>query len=86
MIEVDNGDYFIGKMPEEALCQAQTVYPEEAFYSIRIGYKAARKLKSRALQRYQSRLPRRISCIKARYHHTGVKDDLGRTTLPPKDA
>ncbi len=45
MIEVDNGDYFIGKTPEEALCQAQTVYPEKAFYLIRIGYKAVRKLK-----------------------------------------
>ena len=45
MIEVDSGDYFIGKMPEEALCQAQAVYPEKAFYLIRIGYKAVRKLK-----------------------------------------
>jgi hypothetical protein len=45
MIEVDSGDYFMGKTPEEALRHAQTVHPEKAFYLIRIGYKAAHKLK-----------------------------------------
>jgi hypothetical protein len=45
MIEVDSGDYFVGKTPEEALHQAKTVHPDKAFYLIRIGYKAAHKLK-----------------------------------------
>jgi len=45
MVEVDSGDYFVGKTPQEALFRAQAVYPNKAFYLIRIGYKAARKLK-----------------------------------------
>lgn len=45
MIEVDSGDYFIGKTPQEALRQAQAAHPGKAFYLIRIGYKAAHKLK-----------------------------------------
>ena len=45
MIEVDSGDYFVGKTPEDALRHAQAVHPDKAFYLIRIGYKAARKLK-----------------------------------------
>jgi hypothetical protein len=45
MIEVDSGDYFIGETPEEALRQARMLHPNKAFYLIRIGYKAAHKLK-----------------------------------------
>ena len=45
MIEVDSGDYFVGKTPEDALRQAQAANPHKAFYLIRIGYKAAHKLK-----------------------------------------
>lgn len=46
MIEVDSGDYFVGKTPEEALHRARAVHPEKAFYLIRIGYKAVGKLRS----------------------------------------
>lgn len=45
MIEVDGGDYFVGEMPEEALKKAEAVHPDKAFCLIRIGYKAAHKLK-----------------------------------------
>lgn len=45
MIEVDSGDYFVGENPEEALHHAQAVHPDKAFYLIRIGYRAAHKLK-----------------------------------------
>jgi len=45
MIEVDSGDYFVGKTSEEALHQAQFAHPDKVFYLIRIGYKAAHKLK-----------------------------------------
>lgn len=45
MIEVDSGDYFLGKTPQQALQKAKDVHPDKAFYLIRIGYKAARKLK-----------------------------------------
>lgn len=45
MIEVDSGDYFIAETPEEALQRAEAVHPDKAFCLIRIGYKAAHKLK-----------------------------------------
>ena len=45
MIEVDSGDYFLGKSPEQALREAEAAYPNKAFCLIRIGYKAAHKLK-----------------------------------------
>lgn len=45
MIEVDSGDHYVGKTPDEALHRAQTVHPDKAFYLIRMGYKAAHKLK-----------------------------------------
>jgi len=45
MIEVDSGDYFVGKTPEEALRRAEVAHPGKAFYLIRIGYKAVHKLK-----------------------------------------
>jgi 2',3'-cyclic-nucleotide 2'-phosphodiesterase (5'-nucleotidase family) len=46
MIEVDSGDYFVGKTPEDALRRARAAHPNKAFYLIRIGYKAAHKLKT----------------------------------------
>ncbi|MCK4392814.1 hypothetical protein KAX17_07900 [Candidatus Bipolaricaulota bacterium] len=45
VIEVDSGDYFVGKTAEEAFKQAEEVYPNKAFYLIRVGYKAVHKLK-----------------------------------------
>ena len=45
MIEVDSGDYFIGSTPQAALDLAQYAHPSKVFYLIRIGYKAAHKLK-----------------------------------------
>ena len=45
MVEVDSGEYFVGKTPEEALYQAETSHPGKPFCLIRIGYKAAHKLK-----------------------------------------
>ena len=45
MIEVDSGDYFIGKTHEEALRQAEAAHPNKPFCLIRIGYKAVHKLK-----------------------------------------
>jgi len=44
-IEVDSGAYFVGRTPEEALTQAERAFPDKVFCLIRIGYKAARKLK-----------------------------------------
>ena len=45
MIEVESGDYFVGKIPQDALCQAEAAYPGKVFCLIRIGYKAVHKLK-----------------------------------------
>ena len=45
MIEVDSGDYFVGDTPEQALQQAEAAHPDKVFCLIRIGYKAAHKLK-----------------------------------------
>jgi len=45
MVEVDSGDYFVGKTPQEALRQAEAAHPGKAFCLIRIGYKAVHKLK-----------------------------------------
>jgi hypothetical protein len=46
MIEVDSGEYFVGSTPQLALDQAQTGHPGKVFYLIRIGHKAAHKLKT----------------------------------------
>ena len=43
MIEVDSGDYFLGKTSNEALRNAQEAYPKKAFFLIRIGHRAAGK-------------------------------------------
>ena len=45
MIEVGSGDYFMGKTPQDGLCQAEAAYPDKVFCLIRIGYKAVHKLK-----------------------------------------
>ena len=37
MIEVDSGNYFVGKSSQEALRQAQAAHPGKAFCLIRIG-------------------------------------------------
>ncbi len=45
VIEVDSGDYFVGKTAEEAFLQAEKIHPNKAFCLIRVGYKAVHKLK-----------------------------------------
>ena len=45
MVEVDSGDFFVGKTADESLRQAQSAHPGKAFYLIRIGHRAAHKLK-----------------------------------------
>ncbi|MDZ7261339.1 MAG: hypothetical protein ONB05_04460 [candidate division KSB1 bacterium] len=40
LIEVDSGDYFIGKTGLEAYEQAKKKYPDKLFYGIRIGRRA----------------------------------------------
>jgi hypothetical protein len=45
MIEVESGDYFVGKTPQDALCQAEAVHAGKAFCLIRIGYRAVHKLR-----------------------------------------
>ena len=45
VIEVDSGDYFVGKTAEEAFQQAEKVHPDKAFCLIRVGYKAVHNLK-----------------------------------------
>lgn len=44
-IEVDSGDYFIGKDAIEANTKARKKYPESVFFLVRIGKKAAFKTK-----------------------------------------
>lgn len=45
MIEVDSGDYFVGKTSQEAFGKAQAVHPDKVFCLIRVGYKAVHKLR-----------------------------------------
>ncbi len=40
-IEVDTGDYFVGKDPIEADEKAREKYPDAVFFLARIGYRAA---------------------------------------------
>ncbi len=37
-IEVESGDYFLGKTVMEAGRKAKEKYPDKVFYSVRIGY------------------------------------------------
>ncbi|MEM2803774.1 MAG: hypothetical protein QXJ05_06260 [Nitrososphaerota archaeon] len=46
-IEVESGDYFLGKTMGEALAAAEQKYPHKRFYFIRIGYPAAVSFKNR---------------------------------------
>lgn len=43
MIEVDSGDFFVGKDSDDALELAQAAHPEKAFFLFRIGHRAAEK-------------------------------------------
>ncbi len=45
VIEVDSGDYFVGRTTEEAFQQAENMHPNKVFCLIRVGYKAVHKLK-----------------------------------------
>ena len=45
VVEVDSGDYFVGKTTEEAFKQGEVAHPSKAFCLIRVGYKAVHKLK-----------------------------------------
>ncbi len=45
MIEVDSGNYFVGKTADEALHNAEASHPDKVFCLIRIGYPAAHKLR-----------------------------------------
>ncbi len=40
-IEVESGDYFLGKTPQEADGKATEKYPDKVFYLARVGYRAA---------------------------------------------
>ncbi len=40
-IEIDTGDYFVGKDPIEADEKAREKYPDAVFFLARIGYRAA---------------------------------------------
>jgi len=40
-IEVDTGDYFVGKDPIDADEKARVKYPDAVFFLARIGYRAA---------------------------------------------
>lgn len=46
-IEVESGDYFVGKTMGEALAAAEQKYPRKRFYFIRVGYPAAVSFKNR---------------------------------------
>jgi hypothetical protein len=46
-IEVESGDYFLGKTMGEALAAAAQKYPRKRFYFLRIGYPAAISFKNR---------------------------------------
>ena len=46
-IEVDSGDYFLGARIGEAIAQARAKYPDRLVYIVRIGFRAAVKLRNR---------------------------------------
>jgi hypothetical protein len=43
MIEVDSGEYFVGKTPQAARQLAEAAHPGQAFCLIRVGYKATQQ-------------------------------------------
>jgi hypothetical protein len=61
MIEVESGDYFLGESDREAYEKAKAKHPDKIFHFIRIGHKAAHKLKNRGLRdlHYFARFPDR---------------------------
>lgn len=44
-IEVETGDYFLGKRGIEAIKKAREKYPHSVFYSVRIGFPAVHKFR-----------------------------------------
>ena len=42
-IEVDSGDYFLGRTTVEAGERARKKYPDKVFYFIRVGFRAVHK-------------------------------------------
>lgn len=45
-IEVDSGDYFLGTHLTEAFEQARAKHPDKKFFFVRVGFRAAFKLRS----------------------------------------
>jgi len=45
-IEVDSGDYFLGTNLTEAFEQAMAKHPDKKFFFVRVGFRAAFKLRS----------------------------------------
>lgn len=45
-IEVDSGNYFLGKQMGEAVEKARAQYPDKQVYIVRIGFRTALKLRS----------------------------------------
>ena len=46
-VEVDSGDYFLGRSPLEAIMSGKEKHPEKIFHVMKVGYKAAILLKRR---------------------------------------
>jgi len=44
-INVNTGDYFLGKTPQEADKKARERFPDEVFYIKRVGYRAVHKMR-----------------------------------------
>jgi len=53
-IEVNSGDYFLGSTPLEAINNNKQRYPKEVFHVMKVGHKAAIKLKGGSLQWHQA--------------------------------
>jgi len=45
VIEVDTGDYFLGKTSTEAINTAKEKYPNSIFYVVKIGFPAVHKFR-----------------------------------------
>ena len=43
-IEVESGDYFLGRTPLEAVEKGRKVHPHKLFYVIRVGHRAVHSL------------------------------------------
>lgn len=42
-IEIESGDYFLGKNSIEALTKAKKKHPDKLFYFVKVGYRAVHK-------------------------------------------